>query len=108
MLAVMDEDVLHIAEIHYDSGEVRFRYMRQMSEDGSKWIRHGLFVEYSTSGQVLCEGDYVDGMENGLWRDYHENGQLAAEGRYRAGKKHGVWRFWADDGSPEDDEVYED
>lgn len=39
-------DTLHIAEIPYGSGEVRFRYARYLSDDGSRWIRHGLFCAY--------------------------------------------------------------
>jgi antitoxin component YwqK of YwqJK toxin-antitoxin module len=95
------DDTLHIAEIPYESGEIRFRYARRVSDDGTKWIRHGRFVEYSKTGQVLSEGEYVDGLEQGLWRDFFPNGQLAAEGHYVNGQESGIWRFWNEDGSPE-------
>lgn len=96
------DDTLYLAEIPYESGELRFRYARRISEDGSRWIRHGLFVEYARSGQVLSEGEYVDGLEQGIWRDYYPNGQLAAEGEYVNGREEGVWRFWNEDGDPEE------
>jgi antitoxin component YwqK of YwqJK toxin-antitoxin module len=97
---------LHIAEIPYESGAVRLRYARRLSADGSRWVRHGLFVEYHESGRVKCEGEYVDGKEEGIWRDYHANGQLAAEGVYEAGQEEGVWRFFADDGREEKSATY--
>ena len=93
------DDVLHIAEIPYESGAIKLRFARRLSADGTRWIRHGRFVAYYESGGVSSEGDYVDGAEHGPWRDYHENGILAAEGEYRAGKEHGPWRFWNSDGA---------
>jgi antitoxin component YwqK of YwqJK toxin-antitoxin module len=90
---------LNLAEIPYESGTVKFRYARYMAADGTRWVRHGLFVAYHESGAVKSEGDYVHGNENGLWRDYHPNGRLAAEGSYIDGKETGVWRFWGEDGA---------
>ena len=95
------DDVLHIAEILYESGAIKFRYARRMSEDGTRWIRHGPFVAYHEDGGIASEGQYVDGAEEGLWRDYHENGTLAAEGEYRSAKEHGEWQFWNADGTVE-------
>ena len=92
---------LSIAEIPYESGAIKFRYARVMSPDGTRWIRHGLFIAYHENAVVASEGPYVDGMEEGLWRDFHPNGQLAAEGHYRAGKEIGVWRSWKPDGTEE-------
>ena len=90
---------LNIAEIPYDTGEIRFRYARVMAGDGSRWIRHGLFCEYHRNGQVIAEGKYENGKETGLWREYYENGQLAAEGHYENGQEAGEWRYWNPDGS---------
>jgi antitoxin component YwqK of YwqJK toxin-antitoxin module len=95
------DDTLHIAEIPWDSGTIRFRYSRILSEDGLRWVRHGLFVAYHESGAIASEGHYQHGAEEGTWCDYHENGCLAAEGYYRGGKEEGVWRFWAADGTGE-------
>lgn len=100
-------DILHIAEIPHESGAVRYRYARVMSADGTRWIRHGLFVEYSEAGAVVAEGSYANGNEDGLWREFHPSGNLAAEGHYRAGREAGVWHFWAPDGSQEPDVDYQ-
>ena len=89
---------LNIAEIPYESGAIRYRYSRVMSEDRTRWIRHGLFVEYAESGAILCEGNYVHGKEQGLWRTFHENGQVASEGNYSDGTEEGLWHFWSANG----------
>jgi antitoxin component YwqK of YwqJK toxin-antitoxin module len=94
-------DNLQIAEILYESGAVRFRYLRYLSPDGTRWIRHGLFRAYHETGPLASEGNYVDGVESGLWRDYHPNGQLAAEGSYVDGREVGEWHYWSENGSPE-------
>ena len=92
---------LNIAEIPYESGSIRYRYARVLSADRTKWIRHGLFVEYHETGTVIAEGAYVQGQEHGVWRSFYENGQLAAEGSYSNGREEGLWRFWNRDGVEE-------
>lgn len=99
--------MLHIAEIPYESGGLQFRYSRKLSEDGARWIRHGLFTAFHKNGQRASEGVYEHGLETGVWRDYHDNGQLAAEGEYVDGKEHGTWRFWDRDGGQEKTTRYE-
>jgi len=89
---------LNLAEIPYESGAIKFRYTRYMAPDGTRWIRHGLFVAYHEDGVVSSEGNYVHGAEDGVWRDFHPNGQLGAEGNYVHGEKAGAWRFWSEDG----------
>jgi antitoxin component YwqK of YwqJK toxin-antitoxin module len=101
-------DTLHIAEIPFESGGIRFRYARRKNADGTQWIRHGRFVAYYESGAVKREGEYVDGKEEGLWRAYHANGQVAAEGRYSAGKEEGMWHFFDADGKEEKSSLYRD
>jgi antitoxin component YwqK of YwqJK toxin-antitoxin module len=90
---------LNIAEIPYEDGEIHYRYARYMSDDGTRWVRHGLFRAYHPNGVLASEGSYVDGQEHGLWTDYHENGQIAARGRYEKGEEASGWEFWNEDGS---------
>lgn len=94
-------DTLNIAEVPYETGEIKFRYSRYMSPDKTKWIRHGLFYQYFKNGNIASEGEYEHGLENGLWKDYHENGVKAAEGYYKAGKQIGVWNYWDAEGNSE-------
>lgn len=93
------DPVLHIAEIPYETGELRYRYARYLASDGQKWIRHGLFQAYHPNGQLASEGYYEHGKENGVWKDFHDNGRLAAQGEYRDGVECGTWRYWDSDAS---------
>ena len=97
---------LNIAEIPFESGEVRFRYSRYLGEDGTSWIRHGLFRAFHENGNLASEGSYVHGKEHGLWRDFHKNGQLAAHGAYEQGIEVGQWKYWDADGNAERDETF--
>lgn len=90
---------LNIVEIPYDTCQIHFRYSRYLSEDGSHWIRHGLFRAYHLNGSLATEGNYIDGYEQGVWCDYYENGILAAKGLYEKGVDVGKWEFWNEDGS---------
>lgn len=85
---------LNIAVIPHPSGVTRYQYSRYLSEDGSKWVRHGLFRAFHENGALASEGNYEHGVENGLWRDFHENGQIAAEGDYFNGVEAGEWKYW--------------
>ena len=85
---------LNIAEIFYESGKLRYRYVRYLASDGSRWIRHGPFTAFHENGQLASEGNYVDGLENGVWRDFREDGRLAAEGHYKLGQDMGEWQYW--------------
>lgn len=87
-------DNLYLAEIFYDTGEIKFRYSRILSADKTRWIRHGLFREYHKNGQIISEGMYENGEESGLWHDYYENGNLAAKGNYKGGVEVGEWKYW--------------
>ena len=92
---------LHLAEIPFEDGGIRFRYARKMSADGTHWIREGPFQAFHPNGSLASEGTYHDGVEEGVWRDFHDNGQLAAEGSYQAGNKGEGWRYWSSDGREE-------
>jgi antitoxin component YwqK of YwqJK toxin-antitoxin module len=97
----VNDETLHIAEIPYESGQLKYVYSRYLADDGKRWVRHGLFRAFHPNGKPKSEGEYEHGIENGSWRDFHENGQLAAEGAYRNGKTDGRWRFWDQDGREE-------
>lgn len=85
---------LSTAEIPFEDGAVQFRYSRYLADDGSRWIRHGLFVAYHPNGMVASEGAYEHGAEQGLWRDFHDDGSLAAKGEYQDGVEVGDWAYF--------------
>lgn len=101
-----NRESLNIAEIPYPSGMIQFRYSRYLSDDGSRYVRHGLFVAYNEDGSIASEVHFQDGVETGPCRDYHPNGKLAAEGSYLDGKEHGLWKFWNSDGELEQEVEY--
>lgn len=102
-----DDPVLYIAEILYETGEVHFRYSRKLSDDGTKWLRHGLFTEYHQNGNILSTGLYDEGLETGHWNDYYENGNIAAEGDYKDGTETGKWLYYDENGKLESEEIFE-
>ena len=91
---------LHIAETTFASGAIRYRYARVLSPDGTRWVRHGLFVEYAESGVVVSEGQYLNGREHGAWQDFYPSGRLAARGQYEHGEEVGTWEYWDEQGNP--------
>jgi len=102
-----DDGVLHIAEVPYPDGQVKFRFARYPTDDG-RWVKHGRFTAFYEDGTLASEGTYADGLESGPWRDYHRNGSLAAEGRYENGKETGEWQFWNSDGSLEKRKIFKE
>jgi antitoxin component YwqK of YwqJK toxin-antitoxin module len=84
---------LELAEIPDEEGRLKFRYARYLAQDGSRWIRHGMFEAYHPNGVLASEGEYRDGREHGRWRDYHADGSLAAEGDYAEGEQVGEWTY---------------
>ena len=63
-------------------------------DDGSRWIRHGLFRAYHPNGQDASEGNYERGIEDGLWQDFHDDGSLAARGEYQQGVESCAWVYF--------------
>jgi antitoxin component YwqK of YwqJK toxin-antitoxin module len=90
-----------IEETRYPGGQLEQRTHCKLSDDGTRWLRHGPCTVHHRNGAVLSEGHFVHDLEAGLWLDYHPNGQRAAEGRYENGEKVGVWRFWDENGREE-------
>ena len=47
----------------------------------------GNVLEYNSLGQLLFEGEYIDGDRNGKGKEYYENSSIKFEGIYLKGKK---------------------
>ena len=43
--------------------------------------------EYNKYGEVVFEGEYLNGKINGISKIYNENGTIIFEGKYLNGKK---------------------
>lgn len=67
----------------YTSGAShREELYRRGKEDGHA-------IEYDSLGNVITEGDYVDGLKNGKW--YLTVNDHSEEGEYVDGERHGEW-----------------
>jgi antitoxin component YwqK of YwqJK toxin-antitoxin module len=50
---------------------------------------------YHSNGQVMHQGNYVNGKSDGLWKSFDEAGKLISEGSFEEGKKIGLWNFYS-------------
>lgn len=56
----------------------------------------GMMTEYTEVGDIIAEGDFVDGEEEGPW--IYNLGNFKEEGGYSYGLRHGFWKHYYDDG----------
>ncbi len=57
----------------------------------------GYIVEYDEEGNIILEGQYVDGYEDGQWMFI--SGEITTEGYYIDGMRSGKWKTYYSDGS---------
>ncbi|HRZ77860.1 MAG TPA: hypothetical protein P5248_10870, partial [Bacteroidales bacterium] len=53
--------------------------------------------EYSDSGKVLVQGEFVDGLEEGVWK--YDLGDQVQQGAYAGGLRQGEWKYWYANGN---------
>lgn len=67
----------------------------------------GVAFELATTGELVCEVQYVRGVREGVAREYFPSGKLESQDTYRNGSKHGEsWR-WDTSGRKRMRAVYE-
>ena len=52
-------------------------------------IENGMEKEYNSYGNIIYEGEYINGEINGKGKEYDDNGTLQFEGEYLNGEKYG-------------------
>ncbi len=57
----------------------------------------GMMTEFTEDGDIIAEGDFIDGEEEGPW--IYDLGNFKEEGGYSYGLRHGVWKHYYDDGT---------
>lgn len=77
------------------------RRVKRFSDNTTK--NDGPFTEWSATGQVVQDGQYVDGVRDGDWKLYYENGKPCKTEHYLHGKLDGSWTTWREDGTRERD-----
>jgi uncharacterized protein len=65
-------------------------------ESYSNGLRDGYSREYDQQGNIISEGEYIEGMEEGLWK--YSYGDHSAIGEYLNGMRHGNWKHYFADG----------
>lgn len=59
-------------------------------------LADGLMTEYDEFGNMLVEGEYIEGLENGFW--YYDYGDVKLEGDYLDGMRNGLWKHYYSNG----------
>jgi len=52
----------------------------------------GFYKEYDSLGNIITEGQYIEGLEDGKWK--YNLGDLYQEGNYKEGMKEGEWKSY--------------
>jgi len=53
-------------------------------------LRNGSLIEYDDAGNIITQGEYVDGQKEGFW--YFQISDYREEGNYVAGERDGLWK----------------
>ena len=59
-------------------------------------LESGMYMEYSEEGDIIVQGNYVNGMKQGIWT-YNVDGVIE-KGEYLEDKKNGYWSVVYEDG----------
>ena len=58
---------------------------------------------YHENGQLLSEGNKIEGNQDGLWKYYYENGQLEEESNWKDGNQDGLQKYYYKNGQLEEE-----
>ena len=58
----------------------------------------GLVKEFNYNGELLFEGEYIDGKRNGKGKEYFNDGDILFEGEYKNGKRNGEGKEYYEEG----------
>lgn len=75
---------------YFDNGNV------EREESYRNGLTDGPYIEYDENGNVIVQGEFVEGMEEGFWK--YQYGDIREEGTYRGGKRNGEWKTYYDNG----------
>lgn len=59
-------------------------------------LADGMLTEYDEDGNIITEGDYIEGKKEGLW--FYKVGDNTDEGEYAEGLRNGTWKSYYADG----------
>jgi antitoxin component YwqK of YwqJK toxin-antitoxin module len=104
---------LDVKTEYYDGGAVKFTgtykdgvaegIQREFSPEG-KVINSKVFVDGVLTGEGILD---TAGRQQGPWKEYHPNGQIMSQGEYLNGKRIGEWVFYHPNGKVEQKGKYD-
>lgn len=74
---------------YYQNGQLR------KEERFTNGIRNGFMTEYSEEGEIIAEGEFIDGEEDGPW--VYQEDDVRMEGSFYAGEREGEWKHYYND-----------
>lgn len=92
-----------IASTGYDDMSQRNEFSKNLQLNKNSDIiekpSNGLYQKKDEEGQLIMEGNYIDGEMNGDWKTYYSNGKLESKGIYIKGNKEGLWEEYYENGN---------
>ena len=67
--------------------KIKLLHYKMFSEKHIIYESQGKGKEYNEYGELLYEGEYLNGERNGIGKEYNEFGGLAYEGEFLNGKR---------------------
>lgn len=67
------------------TNEDKATYYRESEYDLNNFKLNGKVYDYSLSGDLLMEGNYLNGVGNGNFTFYYDNGKVRNKGQYEKG-----------------------
>lgn len=61
--------------------------------------KQGMWKEFYDAGELMAEGEYVNGLRNGKWTYYFANGIIEQTGIYVNGKPDKIWKWYYESGN---------
>ena len=105
----LDELVSREGLVYQKFSDIPFSGVVTGKENGQflEGRRHGKWLIYDKSGQLIFEINYKRGIRNGLYRQFNRYGNLDINGFYEDGEYSGQWTYYLD-GSIEKQGKYKD
>lgn len=80
------------------TNEDKATYYRESEYDLNNFKLNGKVYDYSLSGDLLMEGNYLNGVGNGSFTFYYDNGKVRNKGQYEKGRRIGEWEYYYNNG----------
>lgn len=73
-------------------------FYREADYDLNNFKLHGEVHDHDLSGNLLMEGNYLNGKRNGDFTFYYDNGEIKNRGEYENNRRTGKWEYYYNNG----------